>query len=175
MTTKASVGTSHHHNPNVAGREALADDRDWMRYATSFALCFRAPSYMNDEEYVVRGLPPPNPTDGSITVQTEVQDGTSVRFSSRDKEKDVTGLERMAAQIKEQLDGARPKLVLQFECSTRSKMMLREQEKLKLLRQLRQSVGPDAPRAGFYTIGEIGPGEKYNDGHLYSSVVLVPS
>jgi hypothetical protein len=37
--------------------QALADDRDWMRYAISLALCFRAPSYMKDEEYVVRGVP----------------------------------------------------------------------------------------------------------------------
>jgi hypothetical protein len=29
---------------------ALTDERDWMRYATSLALCFRAPSYMKDEE-----------------------------------------------------------------------------------------------------------------------------
>src|SRR5215208_2393083 len=36
---------------------ALAEDRDWMRYAISLALCFRAPSYMKDEEYVVRGVP----------------------------------------------------------------------------------------------------------------------
>src|SRR5919202_4800937 len=36
---------------------ALADDRDWMRYALSLALSCRAPSYMRDEEYVVRGVP----------------------------------------------------------------------------------------------------------------------
>src|SRR5215210_2613777 len=49
---------------------ALADDRDWMRYAISLALCFRAPSYMKDEEYVVRGMPAVSMADGSITVQT---------------------------------------------------------------------------------------------------------
>src|ERR671915_161436 len=30
---------------------ALTDERDWMRYAISLALCFKAPSYMKDEEY----------------------------------------------------------------------------------------------------------------------------
>src|SRR5215218_7614105 len=78
---------------------ALSDERDWMRYAVSLALCFRAPSYMKDEEYVVRGAPQPNLTDGSVTVQTEVKEGTSVWFSSRDKEKLATGLDRMARQI----------------------------------------------------------------------------
>ncbi len=155
--------------------DARADERDWMRYAISLALCFRAPSYMKDEEYVVRGVPQPNLTDGSVTVQTEVQEGTSVWFSSRDKEKLATGLDRMARQIKEQLGGEKPKLVFQFECATRGKMMFRDQEKLQFLRRFRQSLGPDAPWAGFYTIGEIGPVEEHNDRHLYTSVVLALS
>jgi hypothetical protein len=155
--------------------QALTEERDWMRYAISLALCFRAPSYMKDEEYVVRGVPALQMADGSIIVQTEVSEGTSVWFSSRDKEKMITGLDRMAAQIKDQLGGEKPKLVFQFECLTRGKTMLREQEKLQLLKRLRQSVDPDVPWAGFYTIGEIGPVEKHNDLHLFTSVVLALS
>jgi hypothetical protein len=154
---------------------ALTDERDWMRYAISLALCFRAPGYMKDEEYIVRGVPSVNLTEGSITVQTEVQEGTSVWFSTRDKEKLATGLDRMAAQIKEQLGGAQPKLVFQFECATRGKMMFREREKLQFLKQFRQSIDPDVPWAGFYTWGEIGPVEEHNDRHLYTSVVLALS
>jgi hypothetical protein len=155
--------------------DALTDERDWIRYAVSLALCFRAPSYMKDEEYIVRGVPAVNLSDGSITVQTEVQEGTSVWFSSRDKEKLATGLDRMAAQIKDQLEGDQPKLVFQFECATRGKMMFREQEKLQFLRQFRQSIDPDVPWAGFYTWGEIGTVEEHNDRHLYTSVVLALS
>jgi hypothetical protein len=107
--------------------DALTEDRDWLRYAISLALSFRAPSYMKDEEYVVRGVPQLSLTDGSITVQTEVKEGTSIWFSSRDKEKITTGFDRMAQQIKEQLDGAQPELVFQFECVTRGKLMFREQ------------------------------------------------
>jgi hypothetical protein len=154
---------------------ALVEDRDWMRYAVSLALCFRAPSYIKDEEYVVRGVPAVRMTDGSITVQTEVQEGTSIWFSSRDKEKISTGFDRMAAQIREQLEGAQPRLVFQFECLTRGKMMFREQEKLELLKQFRQSLDPDAPWTGFYTVGEIGPVKEHNDRHLYTSVVLALS
>jgi hypothetical protein len=154
---------------------ALADDRNWMAYANSLALCFSAPSYMKDEEYVVRGVPAVKMADGSIIVQTEVQEGTSVWFSSRDKEKLATGLDRMAAQIKEQLDGEQPKLVFQFECATRGKDMLREQEKLQFLRHFRRSVDPDAPWAGYYCAGEIGPVGKHNNHHLYTSVVLALS
>jgi hypothetical protein len=155
---------------------ALADDRAWFRYAVSLSLCFRAPSYMKDEEYVVRGVPNVRMADGAIIVQgTEVSEGTSIWFSSRDKEKMTTGLDRMATQIKDQLEGHKPKLVFQFECATRGKMMLREQEKLQFLRHFRQSVDPVAPWAGFYTWGEIGPVEEHNDRHLYTSVVLALS
>jgi hypothetical protein len=155
--------------------QALTDDRDWMRYAISLALCFKAPSYMKDEEYVVRGVPAVRMADGSITLQTEVQEGTSIWFSSRDKEKISTGFDRMATQIKEQLGGEKPKLVFQFECATRGKMMLRDQEKLQLLKRFRQSLDPDVPWAGFYTAGEIGPVEEHNLRHLYTSVVLALS
>jgi hypothetical protein len=154
----------------------LVEDRDWMRYAVSLALCFRAPSYMKDEEFVVRGVPYVRMADGSIIVQgTEVQEGTSVWFSSRDKEKLAAGLDRMAAHIEDQLGGEKPKIILQFECGTRGKMMLRDQEKLQFLRQFRQSVGADVPWAGYYTWGEIGPVEEHNLRHLYTSVVLALS
>jgi hypothetical protein len=153
----------------------LTEDRDWIRYAISLALSFKAPSYITDEEYVVRGVPAVRMADGSIVVQTEVSEGTSVWLSSRDKEKITTGFDRMAEQIKHQLGGEKPKLVFQFECLTRGKSMFREQEKLQILKRFRQSVGPDVPWVGFYTIGEIGPVEEHNLRHLYTSVVLALS
>ncbi|HZC02462.1 MAG TPA: FIST N-terminal domain-containing protein, partial [Gammaproteobacteria bacterium] len=102
--------------------QALAEDEDWLPYSVSLSLCFRAPSYMKDEEYIVRGMPSVSMADGSITVQTEVKEGTSVWLSSRDKEKITTGFDRMAAQIKNQLGGEKPKLIFQFECATRGKL-----------------------------------------------------
>jgi hypothetical protein len=122
--------------------DALTDDRDWIRYAISLALSFKAPSYIKDEEYVVRGVPAVRMADGSIVVQTDVQEGTSVWLSSRDKEKITTGFDRMAAQIKHQLGGKKPKLIFQFECLTRGKSMFREQEKLELLKQFHPSSIP---------------------------------
>jgi hypothetical protein len=153
--------------------EALAEDEDWLPYSVSLALCFRAPSYMKDEEYVVRGIPAVRMADGSITIQTDVSEGTSIWFSSRDKQKVATGLDRMAAQIKHQLGGTQPKLVFQFDCATRGKMMFREQERLQLLKRFRQSLGSEAPWVGFYAFGEIGPVEEHNDRNLYTAVALV--
>ena len=151
---------------------ALIEDRNWMDYAISLALIFEAPNYMEDEEYVVRGVPAVRMADGSITVQTEVPEGTSVWFSSRDKEKISTRFDQMAGQIKDQLGDEKPKLVFQFEYSTRGKLQFREQKKQEIFRRFRQSVDPDVSWAGFYTIGEIGPVEEHNDHHLYTSVVL---
>ena len=149
---------------------ALAED--WRRYAHSCVLCLRAPSYMEDEEYVVRTILSLDATDGSATVQTEVPEGTSVWMTSKDQEKFTAGLDRMAEQIKKGLGGNQPKLVLHFDCVSRGKLMFRDQEKLQLLREFRQAVGPEAPWAGFYTFGEIGPVDKHNCYHNYTGVVL---
>jgi small ligand-binding sensory domain FIST len=154
---------------------ALSHDRDGFRHTVSLSLCFRAPSYMKDEEYVVRGMPAVSMADGSITVQTEVPEGTSVWLSSRDKEKVSNGFDLMAAQIKNQLGSEKPKLVFQFESGTRGKVMFREQEKLELLKRFRQSLDSDAPWVGFYAVGEIGPVEEHNLRHLYTSVVFALS
>jgi hypothetical protein len=149
---------------------ALAED--WRRYAISCVLCLRAPSYMKDEEYVVRTILSLDTTDGSAIVQTEVPEGTSIWMTSRDQEKLTAGLDRMAEQIKKELGGNQPKLVLHFDCVSRGKLMFRDQEKLQLLRRFRQTVGPEAPWAGFYTFGEIGPVGKHNCYHNYTAVVL---
>src|SRR5688500_17597169 len=42
---------------------ALAEN--WQSYAITFALCFRSPSYMEDEEYVVQTILSVDTTDGS--------------------------------------------------------------------------------------------------------------
>jgi hypothetical protein len=150
----------------------LALAEDWGRYVPTFGLSFRAPSYMKDEEYILRGINSVNTADGSVSLQTDVQEDTSVWFSSRDKEKITAGLDRMADQIKEELGDAQPKLVFHFDCCSRGRLMFRDQEKLQLLRQFRQAVGPEAPWAGFYTYGEIGPVGKHNFYHTYTAVVL---
>jgi hypothetical protein len=149
---------------------ALAED--WRRYAISCVLCLRAPSYMEDEEYVVRTILSVDATDGSATVQTEVPEGSSVWMSSRDQEKVTTGLDRVADHIKQELDGNQPKLVFHFDCCSRGKLMFRDQEKLHILRQFRQVTGPEVPWVGFHTYGEIGPVGKHNCYHNQTAVVL---
>ena len=45
---------------------ALTEDEDWVPYSVSLALTTKAPSYIKDEEYVVRGLPGVRIADGSL-------------------------------------------------------------------------------------------------------------
>ncbi len=146
-----------------------------LRLANTFALGFRAPSYIKDEDYIFRGINSVNTAEGSLTLATEVQEGTSVWFSSRNQEKVTTGLDLMATQIKEQLGDTQPKLVFHFDCTARGKIMFRDQEKLRNLRRFRQAVGPEVPWAGFYTFGEIGPVSQHNCYHNYTAVVLALS
>ena len=113
MTTRAGVGMSKHHSPNVAGREAAEQ-------ALTFA-----------------------------------------------------GLDLIADHINQELGGKHPELVFHFDCCARGKLMFRDQEKLQLLKRLRQAVGADVPWAGFHTFGEIGPVGKHNCNHNYTAVVLV--
>src|SRR5918997_2103878 len=153
---------------------ALAED--WgAQLANSFALCFRAPNYIKDEDYIFRAVLSVNKAEGSLTLATEVQEGTSVWFSSRNQEKITTGLDLMATQIKQQLGDTQPKLVFHFDCTARGKIMFRDQEKLRILKRFRQAVGPDVPWVGFYTFGEIGPVGKHNCHHNYTAVVLALS
>ena len=153
---------------------ALAEN--WgARLANSFALCFRAPNYIKDEDYIFRAVLSVNKAEGSLTLATEVQEGTSVWFSSRNPEKVTTGLDLMATQIKQQLGDTQPKLVFHFDCTARGKIMFRDQEKLRILRRFRQAVGPDVPWVGFYTFGEIGPVGEHNCHHNYTAVVLALS
>jgi hypothetical protein len=153
---------------------ALAEN--WgARLANSFALCFRAPNYIKDEDYIFRAVLSVNKAEGSLTLATEIQEGTSVWFSSRNQEKVTTGLDRMATQIKRQLGDTQPKLVFHFDCTARGKIMFRDQEKLRILRRFRQAVGPEVPWVGFYTFGEIGPVGEHNCHHNYTAVVLALS
>ena len=153
---------------------ALAEN--WGAHlANTFALGFRAPSYIKDEDYIFRAVLSLNKAEGSLTLATEDQEGTSVWFSSRDQEKVTTGLDLMATQIKQQLGDTQPKLVFHFDCTARGKIMFRDQEKLRNLRRFRQAVGPEVPWAGFYTFGEIGPVSQHNCYHNYTAVVLALS
>jgi len=142
-------------------RDYLTDDEleDWAKTLMTFSFGFKAPGHMRAyDEYIIRGmLGGKDDATGSITIPTEVSEGTRIWMTRRDYEKLANGIVRATEEIKAQLGEESARLVFQFDCAGRGKAILREQQKLQLLKMLRQQVGPEVPWLGFYTFGEIAP------------------
>ena len=135
---------------------------------------FPAPTEIKGEygEHVIRYMPSKNDQDGSVTIQSEVAEGTRFWIVRRDKELIRKGLCEVSEKISQDFSGQKPKFILQFECSGRGKVVFREQEKNDLIRSLQQEVGADVPWLGFYTYGEIAPVGGLNCFHNFTSVIL---
>ena len=146
---------------------------DWAKIVMTFSLGLEAPTHMQDyDEYIIRGMVGgKDETTGSVTIPTEMPEGTSVWLTRRDYEKLTKGVERAAEEIKAQLGEEPAGLVFQFDCTARGKVFLREHQKLRLLETLRGRIGPDVPWLGFYTYGEIAPVGEHNCFHNLTVVL----
>lgn len=152
----------------------IRSDSQWNKVSLNLCLGFKAPEQLKQEygEFVIRYIMDKNDADGSVTIQSDVSDGTPLWIMRRDKELMREGLQAIAQQIHGMIGERRPKLVMQFECMGRGQVVYREQEKIELLRSLQQEIGSDLPWMGFYTYGEIGPVSGYNCIHNFTSVVV---
>jgi hypothetical protein len=193
MTTKAGVGTSHHHNPNVAGREAAGQA---LKKAgidkPDFVFMFASISY--DQHSLLRAV---RETTGSAPLT-----GCSAEGTIDGDEADESNYSVLITAISSDELRWHNGLATGLRADSRAVGQQVAQELLShlsndtiglfvfpdglidyldnffaglVLRRFRQSVGPDVPWAGFYTIGEIGSVEEHNDRHLYTSVVLALS
>ena len=163
----------------VPALEALKDyfAEDWQSQwnKTSLNLClgFKTPAHIREayEEYIVRYMMAKDDQEGTVTIQSDAQEGGDLWIVRRDKELIRNGLKEISRQIRDQAGTGKPKFVLQFECVGRGKVVFREQEKVELIRSLQQDLGKDIPWLGFYTYGEIGPIARHNCFHNFTSVV----
>jgi len=156
-------------------KEYLVGDEidNWNKAVVNLCVGFKAPQHMKDyDEYLIRFMPARDDKAGSITISTEVPEGTSIWMTRRDHAKIAAGVDRMADEIKAIIGTQRPKMVFQFDCAGRGKVVLRDQQKLELLEALQRKVQPEAPWMGLYTYGEIGPVGERNCFHNYTAVVL---
>jgi hypothetical protein len=156
-------------------KEYLVDDEidNWNKTVVNLCLGFKAPGSMKEyDEYLIRFMPTKDDATGSITISTEVTEGTSVWMTRRDFEKIANGVDRISQEIHAATAGHAPKLVLQFDCAGRGKVVLRDQQKAELQKRLRRGFGDDVPWMGLYTYGEIGPVGTRNAFHNYTAVVL---
>ncbi len=163
----------------------VADEiENWQKAIVNLSLGFKAPGEMaaGYDDYLIRFMPSKDDAAGSVTISTDVVEGSSVWMTRRDQEKIAAGLDRMGAEVHEGLGGEPAKLVFQFDCAGRGKVVFRDQVKTELLRKLQSAVAPAAPgrptpwRAtpwmGFYSYGEIGPVAGENHFHNYTAVLL---
>jgi hypothetical protein len=184
------VGTSHsvtrsrgnviHEIDGVPALEVLKDyfEEDWASQwsKTSLNLCLGlpAPDEIQGEygKFIIRYMPTKDDAQGSVTIQSEVAEGTDVWIARRDKELIRAGVSAIAAHINKTLDGNTPKFILQFECVGRGKVVFSEQEKRELIRSLQQEIGTEVPWLGVYTYGEIGPIRQTNSFHNFTTVLV---
>jgi hypothetical protein len=145
----------------------------WTTVVGVFSLGFKAPGYMQDQdEYIIRAMIGGKDDEiGSVTLPTEVVEGTSIWMTRRDQAKIGQSVDRIGDEIKAQLNGHQPKAVFQFDCAGRGKVILRDQPKQQFLRSLQEKIGPEVPWLGFYSYAEIGPVKKYNCLHNYTAVL----
>jgi hypothetical protein len=178
-TITRSKGNIIYEIDGIPALEALKDysEEDWKtqwnKLSLNLCLGFKTPEHMKKEygEFVVRYMAGKDDREGSVTIQSDVRDGTEFWMVRRDKELIRDGLQTISRQIEEKSGGRRPKFVLQFECMGRGKVVFREQEKIELIRSLQEDIGKDVPWIGLYTYGEIGPIAHYNCIHNFTAVV----
>jgi hypothetical protein len=89
-------------------------------------------------------------------------------MTRRDYEKIAAGIDRIADEIKATIGNQRPKMVFQFDCSGRGKVVLRDQQKLVASRLSAESPTRRA-LMGLYTYGEIGPVGEHNCFHNFTA------
>lgn len=155
-------------------REYLSDEEieAWDRTIVAFCFGLKSPDYAQvQDEFVIRYLPSKDDAAQSVTLQTEVMEGSSLWITRRDPEKVSQGIDTIAHQINQQLNGQDAKLIFQFDCYGRGKSLFTEQQKLLLEQRLQQQIGSTLPWIGFYSHGEIGPLQGRNAFHNYTLVL----
>ncbi|MBD1842255.1 FIST C-terminal domain-containing protein [Cyanobacteria bacterium FACHB-63] len=153
-------------------REYLTDEeiKAWDRTIVAFCFGLKAPNESKDE-FVIRYLPSKDEVAGSVTLQTEVVEGSSIWITRRDVEKITQGIDLIAQTVNAQLGDRPAKLIFQFDCYGRGKSVLGEAQKQHLEQQLQQQIGVSLPWIGLYTHGEIAPLQNRNSFHNYTLVL----
>lgn len=157
-------------------KEYINDEEihSWSRTVANLCIGLKAPAQIQQEydEYLIRFMPTKDDATGSVTIPTNIASGTQIWMTHRDYDKIAKGINKVVEQMQQQLAGTKPKIVFQFDCAGRGKVIFREEQKEELLKILQNGVGNTVPWIGFSTYGEIGPVHTQNCFHNYT-VVLV--
>jgi len=178
-TITRSKGNIIYEIDGMPALEALGDyfedgwKSKWNRTSLNLCLGFESPGHIRQEygNFIIRYMMGKDDHDGSVRIQSDVQNGTGFWIVRRDKELICTGMQTLSRQIKSQLGGRKPKFMLHFDCVGRGKVVFREQEKIELIKSIQNDIGADTPWLGFYTYGEIGPLSGLNCSHNFTAVL----
>lgn len=152
----------------------IDEENDWPKAIQNLALGFAAPREISKQydEYVIRYIPAKDDQAGSIRIPTEVKAGDGVWMTRRDHDKIQAGIDRLIADLRTQLGGESPQLVLQFDCAGRGKVIFRQDQLQALQKRLREGVAAGTAWSGFHCYSEIGPVNQQNLFHNFTAVVL---
>lgn len=92
---------------------------------------------------------------GSITCAGEFPEGSSVQLMIGSKDTAIKVAGEAARNAVEQLNGAKPKAVIIFNCIARNKLF--GENSGDEIKEIQKAVGEDTPLIGFYTYGEQAP------------------
>lgn len=151
----------------------IDEENDWPKAIQNLALGFAAPREISKQydEYVIRYIPAKDDQAGSIRIPTEVKAGDGVWMTRRDHDKIQSGIDRLISDLRTQLGGESPKLVLQFDCAGRGKVIFRQDQLQALQKRLRDGIVAGTPWSGFHCYSEIGPVNQQNLFHNFTAVV----
>ena len=92
---------------------------------------------------------------GEITCAAEIPQGSEIRLMLGDHGKAIQAAKDAAEGALSQLKGAKPKVIIVFDCMARNKLLgARIGEEIMAIQEV---LGKDVPLIGFYTYGEQAP------------------
>ena len=131
-----------------------------------------SPNYLSP--FVVRAIHGFDFENGSCSVPTEVSEGTEIRFMRRDPHSVLESARMAAEKLSNTLQelNAEPKLICQFDCAGRGKVILGENV-LKGVTMGQDVFENMVPWMGAFTLGEIAPVDGKNYFHNFTASLTV--
>lgn len=150
------------------------DIDNWRSTVANICLGFKANNEMKDsyDEFIIRFMPSKDDDMGSVTIPTEVEEGSEVWMTRRDQERIENGVEKIIEDISKKSEGKKPIAVFHFDCAGRGKMVMSTEKKENIIKNLQNNIKGKDVWSGFYTFGEMAPVNGKNCFHNYTAVIL---
>ena len=164
----------------MEGYLTQAELDDWGVAPAMLAWAFDVPDHLqvngshgssDGSEKFIRCMISKDDTTGAIHFISDMPEGHCFWIARRDHEQIYAKTEQMADELLHQLQGIPPKLIFHVECVGRGKLFFREQEKLQMANSLQAKIGKEIPWVGLYVFAEIGPVNRQNCIHNFTSIL----